>query len=137
MKAKTFTYPERKTIKCPIYLRIGDFRLNKDYELYFLIDFINNIPAKLTLQKVKDLIDIGLIQGKIHINIYHINNFRKKLYKTLRRSVGDRTRVGFEKYCQNNQIDLEQIKSSNSGIIRAYLREVYDIKAPIEVLDFT
>lgn len=126
-------FSKRDKITGILFLRLGDFECNRTFELFLLRDFLLNRTASVSLKYTRKKLTTKHIAGNVHISLHHVNNLRRKLYSCIKNYKGDDLHPSFIRYCEINLFEPTENKNALPDFVRMYLRDVFDMKAPIEI----
>ena len=127
-------YPVRNKRNGKMYLRVNDFGIKKRKYLYALVEFVKGSSLDDTAITVSKIIKENVSKTMIK------ETFRVNLLNTLSKFNGDANRISLTNFCEDNNIYPEIFQSDYAKwnrqrmiIVIIYLREVFDLKPPLEI----
>lgn len=126
-------FPKRDKKTGILFLATNDFGCSRSFELFMLRDFILYRSAIVSLRMTRQMILKKKTPESIYITLHHVHNFRRKLYSFIKKYKGTDLYPSFQEYCELNLFELNGSRNAEPNLIRLYLREIFDVKAPLEI----
>ncbi len=132
-------YPQKDKGSNCIYIKKDTFGINKVYELYALVDYINGLSAKDSQERINSILAEKQTPLEEYVSVYKIHNFRRSLYRRLR-DIQLPGKLNFQEYCLQKGLSIEKLDTKNynnnkSYYFRNYLVEEFAINCELKVIE--